>query len=241
MRLSGFIPAVLMAAFTTVFSAPLAAQVIGAKVPGEDGPPAPTLPTAVSDMLDAAIATRDEAKVKTVLDIARVTNPGFSAEFDVIWADFRSAQTLRAKRDARREERAIREASALELWSGRGQIGAFQSSGNSDSVGISAALDLERVGVDWTHKLKTTIDYRRNNGRTQREQFLGSYEPRYQISDRLFAYGLAQFERDRIQGFNGRYSVSGGLGYQVVDEPDMDLSLQAGPAFRYSEFTVGDE
>lgn len=56
----------------------------------------------------------------------------------------------------------------------------------------------------------------------------------------MFIYGLAQFERDRIQGFSGRYAVSGGLGVNVVDNDDISLSLKAGPAWRVTNFTDGD-
>jgi len=55
----------------------------------------------------------------------------------------------------------------------------------------------------------------------------------------LFAYGLAQFERDQRQGFDARYAVSGGLGYKIIDRESLDLSVQAGPAVRRTEFSDG--
>jgi len=72
-----------------------------------------------------------------------------------------------------------------------------------------------------------------------REQYLAAYELNYKINDRLFAYALAQYERDRFQGFSARYSASGGLGYDVlVDGPT--LSVKAGPAWRRTELTTGE-
>ena len=55
----------------------------------------------------------------------------------------------------------------------------------------------------------------------------------------LFAYGLAQYERDRFQGFSSRYSLSGGLGYKVMTGKAAQLSLQAGPAWRRVDFLDG--
>lgn len=74
---------------------------------------------------------------------------------------------------------------------------------------------------------------------TTREQFLASYEPNLKLSDRLFAFALAQYERDRFQGFSARYSLSGGLGYDVIVEDNMNLSAKAGPAYRRTEFSAG--
>lgn len=56
----------------------------------------------------------------------------------------------------------------------------------------------------------------------------------------LFTYALAQYERDRFQGFSGRYAVSGGLGYKVLDDRNLSLSLKAGPAWRRTELVTGE-
>ena len=50
---------------------------------------------------------------------------------------------------------------------------------------------------------------------------------------------MAQYERDRFQGFSGRYAVSGGIGYRVLDEDNIKLSVKAGPAYRITEFNDG--
>ncbi len=197
------------------------------------------LPEPVRAMIDAAIATGESETVEAVVEVARTTNPDDVAEINALFAEFRSGQRDLAAAEARAEEMAIREAGLFENWSGKGQIGAFQSSGNTDSVGVSAQLELEREGIDWEHNLRVAADFRRSNGQTQREQFLAVYEPRYQISDRLFAYALAQFDRDRFQGFSGRYAVSGGLGYRVIDGDDLRLLVKAGPAWRRTEFVNG--
>lgn len=197
------------------------------------------LPQPVRAMIEAAIATGDPAKVRTVVDIARQTNPGDAAEIEQLHNAFQVTQQELAAAEAARKEEEIRTAGLFDNWGGRGQIGAFQSSGNSDNVGATLALALERTGIDWQHRLKANLDFQRSNGTTSREQYLFAYEPRFQIDKGLFAYGLAQFERDRFQGFTGRYSVSGGLGYKVIDNKTAQLSLKAGPAWRRSDFLDG--
>lgn len=202
-------------------------------------PAAAELPEAARSMIDAAIASGDAERVEAVVATARVAFPDDAGEIDAIWTQYRAEQAEIAAAQAAQEEAELRQAGLFENWSGEGQIGAFQSSGNTDEFGVTAALALEREGIDWEHRLRLTADYRRLNGATSREQFLARYEPRYQMSERLFAYGLAQYERDRRQGYSSRYALSGGIGYKVIDEENMELSIKAGPAYRITEFTDG--
>ncbi|WP_421991262.1 DUF481 domain-containing protein [Qipengyuania sp.] len=206
----------------------------GATVPAQA-----ELPEGAQAMIDAAIATGDEAKVKTVLDLARATWPDDTAEIEEIASAFQTSLAAKQAAAAEAKEQAIRSAGLFEMWKGEGELGGFQSSGNSDTVGVTAGLKLKREGIDWSHRLRARFDFQRQNGVTSREQLFLSYEPRWQFDESVFAYGLTQFERDQIQGVDARYAISGGLGYQVLDNNSLSLSVKAGPAYRVTEFTDG--
>jgi putative salt-induced outer membrane protein len=198
-----------------------------------------TLPEPVRAMIDAAIATGDETKVRTVVELAKQTNPDDTAEIDAILTGFEARLAATKAAEAAAKEEAIRTASLFENWSGKGEFGAFRATGNTSNTGITAGLTVERQGIDWRHRLTGRVDYQRANGTTTREQFLARYEPNYNLSDSIYVYALAQYERDRFQGFSGRYAISGGLGYQALNKDDIKLSLKAGPAYRVTEFVDG--
>jgi putative salt-induced outer membrane protein len=197
------------------------------------------LPEPVRAMIEAAIDGGDPAKVAAVVEVARKTNPDDVAEIDALYRAFRARQAELAAEKKAREEEAIRTAGLFENWKGRGQIGAFHTTGNTDNVGVTLSLAITRTGIDWEHRVRATADLQRSQGRTTREQYLVSYEPRYEIESDLFVYGLGQFERDRFRGFSGRYSVSGGLGYKLLDSQGAQLSIKAGPSWRYVELLDG--
>lgn len=197
------------------------------------------IPQPVQAMIDAAIATGDEAKVATVIELARQTNPADVAALDAILGQFRARKRELAAAEAQRKQEELRHASVLERWSGKGQVGAFQSSGNTDNAGISLSLELQRKGIDWEHRLRGSVDYQQSNGITSREKYLAAYEPRYQVTRRMFAYALAQYESDNFQGFSGRYSVSGGLGLKLLDKGGSQLSIKGGPSWRHIDYTDG--
>lgn len=198
------------------------------------------LPQPVRAMIEAAIATNDEGKVRTVVELAKATNPADVAEIDALNAAFvaRKGEEKRLA-EAKRLE-AIRDAGVFDRWKGRGELGGSRATGNSPSLGLAAGLDIKREGIDWTHALRARADYQRTADVVTREKYFAAYEPRYQVGDDLFAYGLGQFERDTIQGYDARYAVSAGLGWQAVKQPDLNLALKAGPAFRRTEFTSGE-
>lgn len=197
------------------------------------------LPEPVRAMIDAAISTGDETKVRTIAEIARQTNPADTAEIDAIVADFNTALAARKKAEEEAKLAALREADLLDNWSGRGELGGFRSTGNTSNSGFTAALSLDRQGIKWRHRLTARADYQRASGVTTREQFLARYEPNVNVSDNFYVYALAQYERDQFQGFDGRYAISGGMGYQAIKGKAVQLSLKAGPAYRVTEFTDG--
>lgn len=197
------------------------------------------LPEPVRAMIDAALATNNPSKVRTVIEIARSTNPDDAPELDALLAGFEAKIVAAKAAEAAAKEAEVRSAGVLRNWSGKGEFGGFRASGNTSNSGITTALTAERKGIDWRHKLTGRIDYQRANGRTVREQYLGRYEPNINISQSFYAYALAQYERDQFQGLDARYAVSGGLGYQAVRKEDIQLAIKAGPAYRVTEFVDG--
>jgi putative salt-induced outer membrane protein len=205
------------------------------------GNPTETPPDPVRNMLAAAIASGKDADVEAVAQVAKAASPEDAAEIEQRLLAYR-AERKRIRDEAAAAERArLAAAKFWQNWKGEGQIGASQSSGNTESAGVSAGLALARKGIDWTQRMRAQADYQRTNGQTSVERYLVELEPQYRINDRTFAYGLGRWEHDRILGYDTRWNLSGGLGYKVVDNKKMTLSLKGGPAFRQTDFVNGNE
>lgn len=203
---------------------------------GLSAPAAAALPDPVRAMLDAAIASGNNKDVAAVAKIAKATNPEDVAEIDSIVADYNSKLAAQAAAALREKQ----EAGFFENWKGQGELGASRSTGNTRNLGLSGGLKLVKDAVKWRLNFQARADYERNNGKTTRDQLSATIEPNYKFNKRLYAYGLAQFERDRFQGFTARYTISGGLGYEVVKTKDLRLAVKAGPALRITEFATGE-
>lgn len=194
--------------------------------------PALAQATPATTMVQTAINGGNDGEIDAVAKTAKATFPEEAAAIDTMVADYRAKK-------AAEEEARKREAGFLDNWSGTGEVGAFMTSGNTKSTGLTAGIGLNKEGIDWRHKLRAAADYQRNNGTTVRKQWMVSYEPNYNITSRLYAYGLAMHEVDKFQGFSARETLSGGLGYRVIQNDAMTLDVKGGPAWRKTNWIVG--
>ncbi|KQN05887.1 hypothetical protein ASE82_02870 [Sphingomonas sp. Leaf230] len=192
------------------------------------------IPETIRAMLDAALEAGNEADVNTIAKYARAADP---LSGDAVLA---IAEKWKADRAAQRTQ-VIRQASFLDLWSGKAEVGGYLTTGNSDTAGGTSVLDLNREGLRWRQKFHAQADYQSNQNITTREHYLASYEPNYKIDDRAYIYGVAQYEGDRFLGYFNRYSTSIGAGYSVIKTAGTKLDLELGPAYRYTEFTDDTE
>jgi putative salt-induced outer membrane protein len=195
-------------------------------------PEPPALPPAVRQMITDAIASGNQDDIDTVARLAQKSYPAAQAEI----AAMVNAHVERQK--AEHVER-IEQASLFQLWTGKVELGGFRSTGSTSEIGISAGVALQRTGLKWSHSLSGSADYRRANGETSRERFIAAYQPRYQFGPDGFIYGLTQFERDPIIGFDSRYTGSAGIGYKLIQTKKIDFSVDAGPSVRHVEYVDG--
>lgn len=214
------VPVVFVAPFMTPIEAPPAP------------PPPLQIPAPIKAMLDAAMRSDSDGEVSTVVKYARGADP---ASGDLVLA---TANKWRADR-ARARQTMLAEAGPFELWSGRAEVGGFRNTGNSDTIGASAVLDVQREGLRWRHKLRLQGDYQENLNIVSREHLLAAYEPNLKIDSIRYIYGAAQYETDRFLGYDTRYSLSAGYGYRAIRTPRVTLDLELGPAFRSTSFTDG--
>lgn len=191
-----------------------------------------SIPAPIKAMLDAAIATGNEAEIATVVKYARIADPASgdaAAKLAEAWkGDWARENTVR-----------IENAGFLDLWKGRVELGGTITTGNSDTFGATGIVDATREGLKWRHKFLVQADYSESLGITTRRHALAQYQPNYKIDDRRYVAGTVLFESDPFLGYQERYSAALGAGYAAIQKPAMTLSLELGPAFRHTRFTDG--
>lgn len=198
-------------------------------------------PDPAMTMLSAAMEGAKPSEVESIGKLAKLAYPDQAPTYDMMLIQYRAHLAEKKEKEAAEARRKLAEARLWENWKGEGQIGATLASGNNSSSGFSAGLALSRKALDWNIKLRGQSDYNRTNGVTSVNRYIIEGEPQYQLSERAFAYGLGRWEKDPISGYDQRFNLSGGLGYKLIAQDDMTLSLKGGPAWRQTQFVTGLE
>ncbi|HWL46892.1 MAG TPA: DUF481 domain-containing protein [Sphingomonadaceae bacterium] len=200
-------------------------------------PEAVALPPPARRLIEAAIRQGDPAAIKSVAAVARQLYPNGVAQVDALVAEH-DAQVAEAKAIAAREKaEALANAALLDNWKGQAEIGGSRSTGNTRSLGVYGSINLTKEGLRWRHQLTGRADLQRTGGVTTAERFTFAWQPNYKFDDRLYAFGLGQYEHDRLLGYRSRYTAGTGIGYAVVSRPHLKIDFEGGPALRYTDYT----
>jgi putative salt-induced outer membrane protein len=199
-------------------------------------PAAPALPNEVRNVIEAAIKSGDPAAVDTVTKFARQAYPHASGDIDAVVKDFRAARAQAQAQEARAKQERVANAGPLDLWKGQVELGGARSTGTTSSLGVYAALNANREGIRWRHRVEARAEFQRTNGVLSKERITASWQPRYAVKDGLYVYGLTQYEHDPFLGFDSRYTLGAGGGYAVIAGQRMHLDLEGGPAFRQTDY-----
>jgi putative salt-induced outer membrane protein len=181
----------------------------------------------VAQMVRAA--ADDPETLAVVARVARKANPDSAAEIDALVAD------LTASAKARKTAEQARQG-FFQGWQGDVELGGNVSTGNTNQQGVAFGLDIKKEGPRWAHDFDATADYGREDNATNKERYFLAWSSHYKLNTRLYVAGVLWGESDRFAGYYWRLSESVGLGYKVVDRPDMELNLEAGAAMREANY-----
>jgi putative salt-induced outer membrane protein len=117
-------------------------------------------------------------------------------------------------------------------WIGKGQFGFLDSRGNSDAESVNANLDVLRYDGDWKNELYFGGLYGKSAGIVSAERWEAREQTNYNFTKDFFAFGGVRFEHDEFDGFVYQGSLTGGIGYKILDTNDTKLTAQAGAGYR---------
>jgi len=125
----------------------------------------------------------------------------------------------------------------INFWSAYATVGGNIRSGNTDQVDYTARLGAMRRSV----KNRMAFDYLGNVTTVDSEETSNNHRATlgwdYFLSDRLFVNVVgAEWYRDEFQNIKNRWTVTAGLGYEIIDTSRTSWSVIAGPAWQSTQF-----
>jgi putative salt-induced outer membrane protein YdiY len=124
-------------------------------------------------------------------------------------------------------------------WRGNINVGGNWQNGNTDTMNVSAGA----VAVRRTENDRFLINFLYNKsedeGRRTAENTWGQLKYDYFLSPKWYLYLNVDMLSDEFKDINFRTSVGPGVGYQIWEEEDRSLSLEAGVSYTNEDRDVG--
>lgn len=130
-------------------------------------------------------------------------------------------------------------------WSGKGEVGAAQSTANSGATTttFAAKFDLANELEKWKHAFgastiytsarpEASADDPNPEEETSAQRWEAHEQSDYKFSPRSFWFGALRHEDDDIGSFERQSAVTTGLGYKFIDSEQTKLSAQVGAGYK---------
>ena len=120
-------------------------------------------------------------------------------------------------------------------WSGSGELGLANASGNTQSTTFVARLGLAREDERWKHAVGASFQYGKSDGveNARRYELFGSSG--YRLGERSYVLGSLRNERDRFSGDEYQWTAGIGYGYEAIKSDETQLTFEVGPGYRWSK------
>lgn len=190
------------------------------------------LPPGAREMIDTAVRSGDDTKLKTVVDVAKDTWPEASAAIDAY------VDTSR-ERDREFRYAEIEKGGLLTGWRGEIRLGGSTATGNSSRTNSSIGLEIERDGPDWLHRAEMDLFYSFSSDDDPTKRILAFWQSDYKLGLNDFISGRLGYYKNFSAGIRDRLveSISYGRRFQVNER--FGGNLTAGPAARQTRYYDG--
>lgn len=127
------------------------------------------------------------------------------------------------------------------VWHGGFTLAARTSDGNTHTTSMLLSLDMGRESEIDRITMKAIFRYGKTKDVLTERNSYGIAKYDYFLSERLFAFALAEFLGDRFKDLRLRTTIAAGLGTIIIKEPNTDLWGDIGPAHVHNDFVDGDD
>ena len=123
-------------------------------------------------------------------------------------------------------------------WSGRAEVGVTDTSGNTDTRDGYIEAELKATAKEWRWTLGGRGKYAESSGTQTAGSWLVATRYDWFFRERQYLYGRASVQRDTFAGFDLRWTIGAGYGYQVIENDRTNLELRVGLDYVWTDQIV---
>jgi hypothetical protein len=139
-------------------------------------------------------------------------------------------------------EKTVLHPGLADLWSGVVDTGLSLTRGNSDTLNFTFSGKAARISSRDKISVYTTAIYSNNSTTGTSEvtahDIQGGIRGDLNVSNRIFAFAMADFEYDQFQNLNLRSVFGGGMGYHVIKHANTTFDVNVGGAYENESFST---
>jgi putative salt-induced outer membrane protein YdiY len=127
-------------------------------------------------------------------------------------------------------------------FSGDAKVGFIYSKTDETSMSVNSGITLKYKEARWHHTGEFSTYYTKGNEEddgTNKNKII--YDVKYDITERIFAFGNAKYEHDQFATYREQALLVGGFGANIIDTEHSTLDVGAGPGYRYSKRQAFDD
>ena len=115
-----------------------------------------------------------------------------------------------------------------EGWSGTVAAGYVAIDGNSESTNANFKGTVQYDQDRWHHSALATAIGSSDDEETSSEAYKAQLKTKYDLSKIIYAFGLAEYNKDRFSSYDHQIFEAAGLGWRVFRTETQEFNLEAG-------------
>lgn len=140
---------------------------------------------------------------------------------------------------------AAEEAAVKSPWTSSVELGLIRTTGNTETQTSALKGDVAYEVDKWRHKghvegYGQQAEDDTGSSVVSAERYELSGKSDYKFTERDYAFGLVQLQKDRFSGFEYENTVAVGYGRKLLKESNMELDVEIGPGVKFFKLDDGE-
>jgi len=114
------------------------------------------------------------------------------------------------------------------------------TTGNTDTTNGGFGLKLSTASNGWRHAFKSSANYGRANGKTNKSRYSLGYQLDRDIGEKYYFFGNADYFSHDFGAFKQGHFVGAGFGFRALNKQPTKLRLESGLGYRSQKSRLKD-
>lgn len=126
-------------------------------------------------------------------------------------------------------------------WTGIGEFGLVNTTGNTESTALNLKLEFVKTSENWRHRFTGAALMTENNDVKDNERYSLEAQSDRKLSDVSYVFGTLRWETDKFGAYDPQQSAVVGYGRQLIKTDTHELKGEIGAGYRKLEDRVTGE